>query len=143
MQLCLRIKSTISQDKKLLRTLIVSLVIVIHHKPTSHEETQLMKSKYTKTAGVVAALTALMLPVLAMAGTGGTEFEQIWGTLQDWIEGTLGRIIAAAIVVVGIVAGIVRQSLIAFAIGIGGGMGLYNTPAIIEEIMGATLPLLM
>lgn len=102
-----------------------------------------MKSKYTKTAGVVAALTALMLPVLAMAGTGGTEFEQIWGTLQDWIEGTLGRIIAAAIVVVGIVAGIVRQSLIAFAIGIGGGMGLYNTPAIIEEIMGATLPLLM
>lgn len=102
-----------------------------------------MKSKYTKTAGAVAALAALMLPVLAMAGTGGTEFEQIWGTLQDWIEGTLGRIIAAAIVVVGIVAGIVRQSLIAFAIGIGGGMGLYNTPAIIEEIMGATLPLLM
>jgi conjugal transfer pilus assembly protein TraA len=101
-----------------------------------------MKSKYTKTAGVVAALATLMLPMLAMAGTGGTEFEQIWGTLQDWIEGTLGRIIAAAIVVVGIVAGIVRQSLIAFAIGIGGGMGLYNTPAIIEEIMGAALPLL-
>ncbi len=99
-----------------------------------------MKSKYTKTAVVVAAL---MLPMLALAGTGGTEFEQIWGTLQDWIEGTLGRIIAAAIVVVGIVAGIVRQSLIAFAIGIGGGMGLYNTPAIIEEIMGATLPVLM
>jgi len=94
------------------------------------------------TAGRVAALMTLMLPVVALAGTGGTEFEQIWGTLQDWVEGTLGRIIAAAIVVVGIVAGIVRQSLMAFAIGIGGGMGLYNTPTIIEEIMGATLPLL-
>jgi len=90
----------------------------------------------------VAAMLATLLPVMAIAGTGGTEFEEIWGTLTDWIEGTLGRIIAAAIVVVGIVAGIVRQSLIAFAIGIGGGMGLYNTPGIIEEIMGATLPLL-
>lgn len=99
-----------------------------------------MKFKRIKSAMVATA--ALALPVAAMAGTGGTEFEQIWGTLQDWVEGTLGRIIAAAIVVVGIVAGIVRQSLMAFAIGIGGGMGLYNTPTIIEEIMGATLPLI-
>ena len=82
-----------------------------------------------------------MFPVLAFAGTGGTEFDEIWITLSDWVEGTLGRIVAAAIVVVGIVAGIVRQSLMAFAIGIAGGMGLYNAPGIIEEVMSATLPL--
>ena len=85
------------------------------------------------------ALVFAMLPVLAFAGTGGGEFDDIWITMSDWVEGTLGRIIAAGIVIVGIVAGIVRQSLMAFAIGIGGGMGLYNTPTIIEEILTATL----
>ncbi|NLC21312.1 MAG: hypothetical protein GX771_05280 [Halomonadaceae bacterium] len=89
-----------------------------------------------------AAIMVAMLPVIALAGTGGSEFDDIWITLSDWVEGTLGRVIAAGIVVVGIVAGIVRQSLMAFAIGIGGGMGLYNTPTIIEEIMSATLPVM-
>lgn len=83
-----------------------------------------------------------MVSVAAFAGDGGEEFSQIWITLTDWVQGTLGRIIAAAIVVVGIVAGIVRQSLIAFAIGIGGGMGLYNIPTIIEQILTATLPVI-
>ena len=87
-----------------------------------------------------AAIVTALVPVIAMAGTGGSEFEDIWITLTDWVEGTLGRIIAAGIVVVGIVAGIVRQSLMAFAVGIGGGMGLYNTPTIINEILTATLP---
>ena len=84
-------------------------------------------------------LALLLAPGIALAGTGGGEFDDIWITISDWVEGTLGRIIAAGIVVVGIVAGIARQSLMAFAIGIGGGMGLYNTPTIIEEIMSAAL----
>jgi conjugal transfer pilus assembly protein TraA len=40
---------------------------------------------------------------------------------------------------VGIVGGIARQSLMAFAMGIGGGMGLYNSPTVVESIMSATL----
>jgi conjugal transfer pilus assembly protein TraA len=28
----------------------------------------------------------------------------------------------------------------AFALGIGGGMGLYNTPTVVESVMSATLP---
>lgn len=95
-----------------------------------------------KVTACLMALTMLMLPALAMAGTGGAEFDEVWLKMTEWVEGTLGRVIAAGIVVVGIVAGIVRQSLMAFAIGIGGGMGLYNTPNVIEEIMTATLPLL-
>ncbi|EBD3296964.1 conjugal transfer protein TraA, partial [Salmonella enterica] len=35
--------------------------------------------------------------------------------------------------------GIARQSLMAFAMGIGGGMGLYNSPTVVESIMSATL----
>ncbi|MEC9295688.1 MAG: TraA family conjugative transfer protein, partial [Pseudomonadota bacterium] len=72
--------------------------------------------------------------------TGGDAFTDVWDTLKDWTQGTLGRIVAGAMVLVGIVGGIARQSLMAFALGIGGGMGLYNTPTVVESVMSATLP---
>lgn len=70
----------------------------------------------------------------------GDAFTDVWDTLKDWTQGTLGRIVAGAMVLVGIVGGIARQSLMAFALGIGGGMGLYNTPTVVESVMSATLP---
>ncbi|MDG1580857.1 TraA family conjugative transfer protein [Pseudomonas sp. GOM6] len=76
---------------------------------------------------------------MAMAGTGGDSFDTIWVTLTDWMQGTLGRVVAGSMVLVGIVAGIVRQSIMSFATGVGGGVGLYNTPTIIESIMTATV----
>lgn len=105
---------------------------------TEHKQDQAQTRSY-KGYVMLALLVLFYAPMLAFAGTGGTEFDDIWMTLSDWIEGTLGRIIAAGIVIVGVVAGIARQSLMAFAIGIAGGMGLYNVPTIIEEIMGAAL----
>ena len=85
-------------------------------------------------------IAALVMPQEALAGTSGTEFDNLWTTLKGWVQGTLGRIIAGAMILVGIIAGIARQSLMAFAIGIGGGMGLYQSPAIVEAILTATLP---
>lgn len=88
------------------------------------------------------ALMAVMFLVAANtshAGAGGLEFEEIWETLKDWTQGTLGRIIAGAMILIGIIGGIARQSLIAFALGIGGGIGLYNAPSIIESILSASL----
>ena len=52
------------------------------------------------------------------AGDGGQEFEDVWTTLKDWTQGTLGRIIA-------------------FAICIAGAMGLYQAPTIIEALLTA------
>ncbi|EJB8581787.1 hypothetical protein KW438_04000 [Vibrio fluvialis] len=85
-------------------------------------------------------LMALMISEPSFAGTGGDAFADVWDTLKDWTQGTLGRIVAGAMVLVGIVGGIARQSLMAFALGIGGGMGLYNTPTVVESVMSATLP---
>ena len=96
----------------------------------------------------VAATLAMMLPQLVNAGTGvasttytgdAAAFESVWETLVAWTQGTLGRIAAVSIVVVGVISGIARQSLMSFAIGIGAGMGLYNAPDIIDLIFGATL----
>ena len=75
----------------------------------------------------------------AYAGSGGGEFDEVWSTITDWTQGTLGRIVAGAMILVGIVGGIARQSLMAFAMGIGGGVGLYNTPTVVESIMTATI----
>ena len=83
----------------------------------------------------------LLISDPSFAGTGGAAFSDVWDTLKDWTQGTLGRIVAGAMVLVGVVGGIARQSLMAFALGIGGGMGLYNTPTVVESVMSATLPL--
>ncbi len=87
----------------------------------------------------VMVVAFLLVPDQAHAGTGGTAFDDVWVTLKDWTQGTLGRIVAGAMILVGVVGGIARQSLMAFAMGIGGGMGLYNSPTVVESIMSATL----
>nr|WP_218139502.1 TraA family conjugative transfer protein [Thorsellia anophelis] len=87
------------------------------------------------------ALFSVLFIEPAFAGSGGDAFSDVWDTLKEWTQGTLGRIVAGAMVLVGIVGGIARQSLMAFALGIGGGMGLYNTPTVVESVMSATLPL--
>lgn len=81
----------------------------------------------------------LIMSGTVQAGGGGGEFDEVWDTLEDWTKGTLGKIIAGAMILVGIVGGVVRQSLMAFAVGIAGGMGLNYTPEIISAIMTATL----
>jgi conjugal transfer pilus assembly protein TraA len=87
-------------------------------------------------AGAVVA-TSIYAPDV-WAGKDGSEFDDVWKTLEGWAQGTLGKIIAVAMILVGLVMGVVRQSIMAFAIGIAGGMGLYNAPGIIESIMTAT-----
>lgn len=86
-----------------------------------------------------AVITAATMAPDTFAGAGGTEFDPIWTTITDWTQGTLGKVITGALILVGIIGGVARQSLIAFAIGIGGGIGLYNTPTIIDNVVSSTL----
>lgn len=92
-------------------------------------------------AAFVFALAVALIAANAYAGSGtaDTTFEPIWDTLTTWSEGTLGRVLAGSMALVGVVAGIARQSLMAFGTGIGAGMGMANLPTIIDGIMGATV----
>lgn len=93
-------------------------------------------------AGTVTAVAcAIALPAAVMAGTGGTEFDPVWTLVTDWSQGALGRIISGTLVLVGIIGGIARQSLMSFAVGIGGGVGLFYAPSIIDATVTGTLPL--
>lgn len=97
------------------------------------------KSVATSPMMIPAAVMALGVTEMAHAGSGGTEFDEVWETVRGWTTGTLGRIIAGSMILVGIIGGIARQSLMAFAIGIAGGMGLNYAPDIVETVMSATL----
>lgn len=86
-----------------------------------------------------AGILLFMVAGMACAGTGGSEFESVYDTLVEWTQGTLGRIISITTVLVGLVAGVVRQSIMAAVIGIASGMALYNANTVIEAIMTASV----
>lgn len=103
----------------------------------------LEKGKKLMAVTGVFALAALFLavPEIAEAGTaeGHDNFGSVWDTLKAWTQGSLGRVIAGAMILVGIIGGVARQSIMAFAVGIAGGMGLTYAPDIIETIVSATV----
>ena len=86
------------------------------------------------------AAVALAPAIASASSSSGAEFDEIWNTLLGWTQGQLGKIIAVSMILVGLIGGIARQSLMAFAIGVAGGMGLYNAPDIIDLIFSASIP---
>lgn len=107
-------------------------------------KTQKLKNGLAVTANRLApvapvAVLALATVEPAFAGTDGTEFDGIWDTLTGWTQGTLGKIVSGGMILIGVIAGMARQSLMSFATGIGGGMGLYNSPTVVEAVVTATV----
>ncbi len=99
-----------------------------------------MKKQHRLVFVAMLALIVVMtaaLPVLASSTTG--PLTDVWTSLVDWAQGNVGKVISLAMILVGIVAGVANQSLMAFAVGIGGGLGLYNAPTIIDTVFSATL----
>lgn len=98
-----------------------------------------LKSVVSLTTAICVTAGFLVLEANASTSGASATFADILTWLTEVIQGTLGAVVCATMVLVGIIAGIARQSLMAFAIGIGGGVGLYNTPTILGSIFTATL----
>ncbi|QRD62629.1 hypothetical protein H8Z72_22855 (plasmid) [Xanthomonas citri pv. citri] len=89
----------------------------------------------------------LMLALLAIAGTalassgnaanGGSEFQDLYNLVLGWTEGVLGKTIAVAAFLIGMVMGVAKQSIWAFAIGILFAASMAFGPSIIEGIFTA------
>lgn len=75
----------------------------------------------------------------AHAGSEGKEFSTVYDMLTGWAQGTLGRIICIAIVLVGIAASVKNGTLMPIVIGIGAAVTLYNAPSIVDGILSATI----
>lgn len=98
---------------------------------------RLLSKKAVLTSAALAAVA--LTSSEAMAGTAGTEFDDIYSLLVGWTQGTLGKIIALGMFMVGLAAGIVNQSIIAVVIGIGGALALYYAPTVIDGVVAALI----
>jgi conjugal transfer pilus assembly protein TraA len=87
---------------------------------------------------LAAACTAI--PDIAMAGASiGGPLDDVYTTLTTWTQGSIGKTTMLSFIIVGVVAGIARQSIMAFAVGIGAGLGTYNAPVIVDTVFTAVL----
>ena len=101
----------------------------------------LNKRSLLSVGGVALAGLLLAAPDIVLAGAGGAEFQGAYDMLTSWMTGILGRIIAVTFIVVGLVAGVMRQSIMGFVVGIAAGLGVFVAPDIIDNIVTATLPI--
>ena len=94
---------------------------------------------YQSTARLV--LTALLLAAAGtvFAGTTGTEFQTMYTTLLNWVNGFLGKSIAIAAFILGAGVGIARSSPIPALVGVVFALFMVYVPNIIDSIMTATI----
>ncbi|MBL8380974.1 MAG: hypothetical protein JNM79_24110 [Burkholderiales bacterium] len=98
--------------------------------------------KNTRNTAVFAATTALFLTFAAgsaLAGTTGTEFQTMYTTLLNWVNGFLGKSIAIAAFILGAGVGIARSSPIPALVGIVFALFMVYVPTIIDSIMTAVV----
>ncbi len=96
----------------------------------------------TRNTAVFAATAALILTFAAgsaLAGTTGTEFQTMYTTLLNWVNGFLGKSIAIAAFILGAGVGIARSSPIPALVGIVFALFMVYVPTIIDSIMTAVV----
>jgi conjugal transfer pilus assembly protein TraA len=98
--------------------------------------------KPTRNTAAFAATAALILTFAAgsaLAGTTGTEFQTMYTTLLNWVNGFLGKSIAIAAFILGAGVGIARSSPIPALVGIVFALFMVYVPTIIDSIMTAVV----
>jgi conjugal transfer pilus assembly protein TraA len=100
-----------------------------------------MKKHFRSIGMALMLVTAMVLLKAAAshAGSGGTEFEDIYTTITGWTAGGLGKTIAAGAFLTGIAMGVVRQSVMACVTGLATALSVYYTPTIISNIVVALI----
>ena len=78
---------------------------------------------------------AIIIPMQAMAGAGGTEFTQVYDQLTGWANGTLGKVLGVAALLVGLGVGVIKQSVIAAVVGIAMALTAGFGPGVIDGVI--------
>ncbi|MGP3505454.1 TraA family conjugative transfer protein [Paracidovorax citrulli] len=108
----------------------------------SHIQPRLAQAEQAKqlkslAAPVLLALTiaAALAPMQASAGAGGTEFTQVYDQLTGWSNGTLGKVLGIAALLVGLGVGVIKQSVIAAVVGIAMALTAGFGPGVIDGVI--------
>lgn len=95
-----------------------------------------MKEKSIQKLQVAALLlVAASIPMQAYAGAGGTEFTQVYDQLTGWSNGTLGKVLGIAALLVGLGVGVIKQSVIAAVVGIAVALTAGFGPGVIDGVI--------
>lgn len=89
-------------------------------------------------AATAAVLLVTIAPDCLAAPTGAEDFASIYDRLLGWVGGSLGKALALAFLVVGLLAGLVRGSLLAAVTCIGAAIALVSIPSILNALFTAT-----
>lgn len=83
------------------------------------------------------AFMLLMSHFQARAGAGGTEFTQVYDQLTGWANGTLGKVLGVAALLVGLGVGVIKQSVIAAVVGISIALTAGFGPGVIDGVVSS------
>lgn len=84
-------------------------------------------------------MATFSLPMMAMAGTTGTEFLALYTWINGIATGYGGRAIAIASVVIGALLSVAKGNPIPILVGVGFAIFLQYVPTIVNGIMTATI----
>jgi conjugal transfer pilus assembly protein TraA len=82
-----------------------------------------------------AALVLAMTSGVAMAGTSGPEFQQLFNIMIGWANGFLGKALSIAAFIIGAGMGIAKSTLMPAVVGIGFALMFAVGPNIISGII--------
>ena len=97
------------------------------------------KFRSTTASKATVALLLTLAAGSALAGTTGTEFQSMYTTLLNWVNGYLGKSIAIAAFILGAGIGIARSSPIPALVGVVFALFMVYVPTIIDSIMTAVI----
>lgn len=97
-----------------------------------------MKLKSLKKVAIALPAAVALSIGAAHAGT-DTTFDDISLMIADWSKGSLGKTLALATFVVGIGMGVIRQSVMAAAVGVGSALVLNYGPGVIDTTFTALI----
>lgn len=89
-------------------------------------------------AGVAGGIVAVKAGMV-LAGTGGTEFDNIQLMLTDWAQGALGKTIAVGSLLIGLGVGLMRQSIMGAVVGVASSVALMYGPDVVNGVLTALI----
>lgn len=92
-----------------------------------------------RTQAVFVAVALSLIAGSALAGTTGTEFQNLYTWINNVVTGYFGRAVSVAAVGIGAILSIARVNPLPILAGVGFAIFLQYTPTIITGILSATV----
>lgn len=95
-------------------------------------------AKFSRMYGLaLAVVVAMLVARSAFASVNDSTFSSVYTTLHDWATGSLGQVIAIGSFITGMAIGLVRQSLMAIALGVGCALAMNYGPDVLGSMFTA------